>query len=220
MKKLLAVLLFVLLSFCVPALAAPPTTTVMVYMCASDMYDAALYDLLEMCEADLGSQVQVAVMAGGAQDWEDILEGVQPIFLDYDLHVLEERVGAELGHTSYAFGSQYRRGVHLSFGTDCPVEECDPFANLYCAVTRCDKQGWPEGGYAPEEKMDIYDAVDAYTIESAYMQFMEDRKGRLLPGYLADFAVLDRDIFTIDPKEIMAIQVDLTAVDGTVVYER
>ena len=75
MKKLLAVLLFVLLSFCVPALAAPPTTTVMVYMCASDMYDAALYDLLEMCEADLGSQVQVAVMAGGAQDWEDILEG-------------------------------------------------------------------------------------------------------------------------------------------------
>lgn len=151
---------------------------------------------------------------------EDILEGVQPIFLDYDLHVLEERVGAELGHTSYAFGSQYRRGVHLSFGTDCPVEECDPFANIYCAVTRCDKQGWPEGGYAPEEKMDIYDAVDAYTIESAYMQFMEDRKGRLLPGYLADFAVLDRDIFTIDPKEIMDIQVDLTAVDGTVVYER
>lgn len=75
MKKLLAVLLFVLLSFCVPALAAPPTTTVMVYMCASDMYDAALYDLLEMCEADLGSQVQVAVMAGGAQDWDDILEG-------------------------------------------------------------------------------------------------------------------------------------------------
>ena len=109
---------------------------------------------------------------------------------------------------------------HVSFGTDCPVEECDPFANLYCAVTRCDKQGWPEGGYAPEEKMDIYDAVDAYTIESAYMQFMEDRKGRLLPGYLADFAVLDRDIFTIDPKEIMDIQVDLTAVDGTGVYER
>lgn len=149
-----------------------------------------------------------------------ILTAVQPVFLDYDLHILDDRVGHELGQTSYAFGTMKRSGIHVSFGTDCPVEECDPLPNIYYAVNRCDKNGLPHGGYAPSEKLDVCDAVDCYTEESAYMQFMEDRKGRIKPGHLADMVVLDTDIFTCDPIEIKDIGADMTIVGGEVVYER
>lgn len=149
-----------------------------------------------------------------------ILVSAQPVFLDYDMHIVEDRAGKELARTSYAFGTLKRSGVHISFGTDCPVEECAPLPNIYYAVTRCDKNGYPAGGFVPSEKIDIYDAVDCATIESAYMQFMEDRKGRIKKGYLADMVVLDKDIFTCDPMEIKDIGVDMTIVGGEVAYER
>ena len=88
------------------------------------------------------------------------------------------------------------------------------------AVTRKNRAGKPEGGYNPKECVDIETAIDAYTMESAYNQFQEDKKGRLKPGYDADLTVIDRDIFTCDKSEIRNILPVLTMTGGKIVYQK
>nr|WP_312578524.1 amidohydrolase family protein [Sedimentibacter sp.] len=144
----------------------------------------------------------------------------QPIFLDYDMKIVESRVGKELSDTSYAFNTLNKLKAHISFGTDSPVENCNPFPNIYCAVTRQDLNGEPAEGFNPDEKMEVEDAIDAYTTGSAYNEFKENFKGRLKPGYAADLIVLDKDIFTVDPSEIKNIKVEMTMVDGEFVYKK
>lgn len=139
----------------------------------------------------------------------------QPIFLDYDLNIVEDRVGEELASTSYAFNSLYKLGAPISFSTDAPVENCNPWYNLYSAVNRMTLDGKPKGGFYPNEKMDLQDAIDCYTYGSAYNEFKEDFKGRLKAGYVADLIVLDRDIFTINPEEIKDIIVEKIIIDGS-----
>ena len=144
----------------------------------------------------------------------------QPIFLDYDVHIAEDRVGKDLMKTSYAFKTLAERGVKIGYGTDAPVEDLNPFPCIYAAVTRQDKNGYPEGGFFPEERVDLETAIDAYSLGSAQMEFMEEEKGRIREGYLADFIVLDRDIFSIPDEEIKDVQVLKTIVGGQVVYEK
>ncbi len=144
----------------------------------------------------------------------------QPIFLDYDMHVVEDRCGKEISSTSYAFKTLQELGGHVSYGTDCPVESLNPFPNIYSAVTRKDSKGFPEGGFYPEECVDVYTAIDSYTMGSAYVEFMENKKGRIKEGYYADMIILDKDIFTIDPMEIRNILPVLTMVGGKVVYKK
>jgi len=144
----------------------------------------------------------------------------QPIFLDYDMNIVEDRVGKELSSTSYAFNTLHKLGAPISLGTDAPVEDCNPFHNLYCAVARRGLDGNPDGGFYPNEKMSLEDAIDAYTLGSAFNEFKEDFKGRLKPGYVADLIVLDRDIFTIDETEIKDVLVEKTMIDGEFVFER
>ena len=144
---------------------------------------------------------------------------VQPIFLDYDITMADSRCGEELASTSYAFKTIFENG-HMAFGTDCPVEDCNPFNGIYCAVTRKRLDGTPEGGWNAHEAMDVSDAVDAYTIESAYMEFAEDHKGRIKPGYLADMVLLDGDIFTVPADDIKNIRPLMTITDGVVVYKK
>ena len=151
---------------------------------------------------------------------DDLQAMVQPVFLDYDMHAVLSRCGEDLSSTSYAFASLKKLGAQLSFGTDSPVEDCDPFANLYTAVTRKDHTGAPEGGFFPQECVDIYDAVDAYTLGSAHAEFREQDKGRLKPGYLADFVVLDTDLFTCDPMDIRCANPVLTVVGGEVAWRK
>lgn len=149
---------------------------------------------------------------------DDILIMAQPVFIDFDMNIVEELCGSQLTSTSYAFGTMLRNGVHLSYGTDCPVETCNPFLNIYEAVTRKDRNGRPENGFYPAEAVDVETAIDAYTMESAYAQFAENRKGRLKPGFYADLVILDRDIFTVDPMEIKDIHPVLTMTGGKIVY--
>ena len=145
---------------------------------------------------------------------------VQPIFLNYDLHIAEARVGAQLASTSYAFASLKRLGAFVSLGTDAPVEAFQPFHNLYCAVERKDLRGEPVGGFYPMECMSLEDALDAYTWGSAHAEFAENWKGRLLPGYVADLIVLDRDIFALPPEALLEVQVEMTMVGGRIVYQK
>ncbi|GAB2324405.1 hypothetical protein IRB23M11_20270 [Alkalibacterium sp. m-11] len=120
---------------------------------------------------------------------------------------------------SYLFKTMKDKGVHQSFSSDAPIVSFDPFENIQCAVTRNRLNEPLEKAYLPNEAMSIYEAVDAYTYESAYASFDEDIKGRIKEGYLADFAILNQDIFSVTPSEIKNITVNSTYVDGIKVYE-
>jgi len=99
------------------------------------------------------------------------------------------------------------------------VEDCNPFACIFSAVTRKERSGKIPAAFFPQECVDVETAVDAYTIGSAYAQFMEDRKGRIREGYLADLVILDQDIFTISADQIQYLRPDLTMVGGKIVYQ-
>ncbi len=147
-----------------------------------------------------------------------ILTLAQPVFLHYDSHIVESRVGRALAQTSYAFRTLSELGSPVSFGSDSPVEDCNPFPGIAAAVNRTDPDGFPQGGYVPGERMTVAQAVDCYTVGSAYAEFCEEKKGRLLPGYWADLIVVDRDIFSIDPREIGKTRVLMTMTGGDIVY--
>ncbi len=150
----------------------------------------------------------------------DIIAYIQPIFLHYDLHIVESRVGKKLAKTSYAFKSMIDEGIHTSLGTDCPVEDCDVMANIYCAVNRVDLKGEPAGGYNPKEKLSVYEALYHYTQGSAYASFEERIKGTITEGKLADFVVIDKDIMNMDPLDIKNITILATYVGGKLVYKK
>ena len=144
----------------------------------------------------------------------------QPIFLQYDLHIVDKRIDEKLASTSYAFNTLAELNGKIAYSTDSPVEACNPFYNIYCAVLRQDYNGYPEEGFYPKERVDVAKAIDAYTLGSAYVEFAEKNKGRLLVGYEADLVVLDQDIFTIEAKNIKDIKPLLTMVDGNIVYRK
>ncbi|MEA4920984.1 MAG: amidohydrolase [Clostridiaceae bacterium] len=144
---------------------------------------------------------------------------VQPIFLHYDMHIAADRVGEALASTSYAFGTMDKLGIHTSYGTDAPVEDLKTMENIYCSVTRKDLKGNPEDGWYPKEKVSLSKAIDHYTVDGAYNSFEEYKKGRLLPGYLGDMAVLSRDIFSCEPDSIKDIKIAMTILGGKIVYQ-
>ena len=144
----------------------------------------------------------------------------QPVFIRTDMYGLEERIGKAMCYTSNSPKTMRAMGIHVSYGTDAPVEDCSPLVNLYVAVTRKDMQGNPEGGWYPDECEDIQTAVDAYTYESAWAQGMEDVKGRIKAGYYADLTVLDKDIFTCDPMEIKDVMAWCTMCGGKFTYRK
>jgi predicted amidohydrolase YtcJ len=151
----------------------------------------------------------------------NLLTFVQPIFLSNDLYIAERRVGAALASTSYAWGSMEKLGIRAAYGTDAPVEPINPLLGIACAVTRKDlSKQYPENGFYPEERVDVYTAVDNYTTAGAYAHFDENRLGRIQAGYAADMALLDRDIFTIPPDEIPSAHVLWTMINGETVFER
>ncbi|MBK7710362.1 MAG: amidohydrolase [Bacteroidales bacterium] len=106
----------------------------------------------------------------------------------------------------------------IAFGTDYQVEPLNPMEGLYASVTRKDRLGEDGNGWYPEQKISMEDAIRYYTLGAAYAQFMEDRKGMIKPGYLADIVITDKDLLTIPENEIMKTRVDYTITGGKVVY--
>jgi predicted amidohydrolase YtcJ len=146
-----------------------------------------------------------------------VIASMQPNHLLTDMNWAMERIGPERAKTSYAWKEFLDNGVPLAFGTDYPVEPITPFRGVYAAVTRRNEAGAKT--YVPQQKLTIEQALAAYTTGSAYAQFAESDKGRLAPGMLADFVVLDRDLTKVAPPEILKTKVLRTVVGGKTVYE-
>lgn len=143
----------------------------------------------------------------------------QAIFLDYDIHIVEDRVGKERASTSYSWKTLMNKGVSVSNGTDCPVELPDALACMQCAVTRSTLKDHL-GPYLPDEAFTVKEALDSYTIESAKASFEENVKGLIKPGYMADFVVLGNDPFKVDVNTIKDIPVCATYLGGKEVYSK
>jgi predicted amidohydrolase YtcJ len=145
-----------------------------------------------------------------------VIASMQPNHLLTDMNWAEERLGPERAAYSYAWKAFLDAGVPLAFGTDYPVEPITPFRGLYAAVTRKNEAGTKE--YYPANKLTRGQALAAYTQGSAYAEFAETHKGKLLPGYDADFILVDRDLYKAAPPAILATQVKETYVNGKEVY--
>lgn len=155
----------------------------------------------------------------------DVIAEVQPIHASDDMRWMEERIGSERSEGAYAFNSILESGAVLSFGTDWPGTAAaeyhiSPMYGLYAAITRKTMTGEPEGGWFPEERISMEEAIRAYTLNTAYANFEDDIKGSITPGKLADITVLDQNLFEVEPMNLPDVEVLYTIVDGNIVYER
>ena len=146
-----------------------------------------------------------------------VIASMQPSHVLTDMRWAQDRLGSKRAATSYAWSAFLSKGVALAFGTDYPVEPVTPFRGLYASVTRKSEDGKQE--YFPEQKLTMDQAIAAYTSGSAFAEFEEKEKGRLVPGMLADFVVLDRDVTAASAEKVLATKVLRTVVGGKTVYE-
>jgi predicted amidohydrolase YtcJ len=149
-----------------------------------------------------------------------VIASMQPYHAIDDGRWVEARIGHERARTSYAWRSFLDRGVTLAFGTDWDVAPLDPMLGLYAAVTRATLDGKNPQGWIPEQKITLAEAVEAYTLGSAFAEFQEKEKGSITPGKLADMVILSDDIFEIRPEAIRDVKVETTIVGGRIVYRR
>ena len=154
-----------------------------------------------------------------------VVAEVNPYHISDDMRWMEERIGRERCKGAYAFKSLLDNGAMLSFGSDWPGTSAaeyhmHPRYLLHAAVNRTTLKGAPEGGWFPGQKISVAEALRAYTINNAVAAFDGDSRGSIAAGKLADLVVVDRNLLTIDPRDILGMNVDLTMVDGRIVYER
>ncbi|MBI3973496.1 MAG: amidohydrolase [Chloroflexi bacterium] len=146
-----------------------------------------------------------------------IIASMQPIHATQDMDLVD-RLWGRRGRYAYAFRSLLESGATLAFGSDAPVETADPLAGMYAAVARRRPDGTPLGGWYPEERIAVEDALRAYTTGAAYAAGMEQYTGSLTPGKRADFVVLSHNVLDRAPETILEAQVLQTVFDGEVVY--
>ncbi len=148
----------------------------------------------------------------------NIIASMQPIHATSDMYWAEDRIGPKRIRNAYAWRNFLNKGVIIAGGSDAPVEEINPFLGIYAAVSRKDLKGFPERGWYPEQSLNIWEALRIFTINPAYAAFMEDIKGRIKAGYLADLTVIDKDITDVAAEEIPKIKVLMTIVNGKIVW--
>lgn len=145
---------------------------------------------------------------------EQILAHIQPIFLDYDIHIVEDRVGKKRAEKSYLYKTMDDLGIPIAFGSDAPVDHISPILGIHCAVNRQDLNGYPASPWFPKEKITVEKAIQHYTIGSAYAEHQEDKKGALEVGMYADFVILDENPRQVPTHQIKNINVVDTYLKG------
>jgi predicted amidohydrolase YtcJ len=146
-----------------------------------------------------------------------VVASMQPSHLLTDMNWAQARLGPQRARNAYAWKAFLDAGVPLAFGTDYPVEPITPFRGIYAGVTRSNEAGTRT--YFPQDKLTIGQVLYAYTQGSAYAEFSELYKGKLAPGYVGDFIVLDRDLTSVPARDILKTRVLRTVVDGRTVYQ-
>src|SRR5438034_986835 len=136
-----------------------------------------------------------------------VIPSMQPYHAIDDGRWVERRIGPVRIKTTYAFRTLLDTGAKLAFGSDWTVAPLDPIAGVYAAVTRRTLDGKNPGGWVPEQKLTVAEALRAYTAGNAYATFSEKQWGVLAPGYYADIVVLDRDLFTMPPESLSAARI-------------
>jgi predicted amidohydrolase YtcJ len=154
-----------------------------------------------------------------------VIAEINPYHLSDDMRWMEERIGPERSSWAYAFASMLENGTILSFGSDWPGTSAaeyhmHPKYLIHAAVNRTTLNHTPEGGWFPEQKISVHEALKAYTINNAVAAFEGDLRGSLKAGKLADITVCDLNLMEIDPSRILDMKIEMTIVDGAIVYEK
>jgi hypothetical protein len=162
-----------------------------------------------ICDADMPRFAALGVVAS-----------MQPTHCITDKRFAEKRIGATRCKGAYAWRCLLDAKAAVAFGTDYPVEPICPLEGLYAAVTRKDRWGESGDGWFPDQKLTVEETIKLYTLDSAYAEFMEDRKGMLKAGHLGDAVMFHEDLLTLPPERLMSAKVDYTIVGGKIVYRR
>lgn len=149
-----------------------------------------------------------------------VMFDIQPKFLASDVTWAYDRLGPERSPYGFAWKKLIDAGFVVTASSDCPVEPYNPFLGIYAAVTRQNFDGYPDGGWYPENKCSVYEALSMYTKNGAYASFEENIKGTITPGKLADFIIVDKDPYGVDPSELKDITVLKTYLGGEVTFEK
>ena len=148
-----------------------------------------------------------------------LIASMQPTHATSDMPWAEARVGTQRLAGAYAWRRMLDAKVPLAFGSDFPVEQPSPLLGLHAAVTRQDLAGQPAGGWLPDQRLTMTEAIAAFTSGAAFAAGREAHFGRLAKGMRADITCLDGDPFSVDPSELPHLRVRSTMVDGELVFE-
>jgi predicted amidohydrolase YtcJ len=149
-----------------------------------------------------------------------IIASMQPTHATSDMPWAEARVGPERIKGAYAWRTVLNSGARLALGSDFPVEDVNPFFGIYSAVTRQDQKGNPPGGWYPDQKLTLPEAIRGFTSDAAFAAFEESSRGTIEPGKLADLTIVEGDLYASPQSQLFATKVRYTVVGGEVVYGR
>jgi len=149
-----------------------------------------------------------------------VIASVQPYHAIDDGRWAEKRIGPERCRTTYAFKSLLAGGAKLALGSDWMVAPLDPLQGIWAAVTRATLDGKNPGGWIPEQRISLEQAIRGYTLDAAYAEFSEKEKGSIEAGKMADLVVLEQNLFEIAPEKIKDVKVTMTLAGGRIVYRR
>ena len=149
----------------------------------------------------------------------NVVASMQPTHATSDMPWADERLGPDRLAGAYAWRSLLDSGAILAFGSDAPIELHDPWLGIHAAVTRQDASGEPEGGWLPEQRLGVEEAITAFTVGAARAARAEERRGSLRAGVTADLTVVDRDPTELRPMDLPIVRAVLTIVDGDIVFD-
>ncbi|MGZ7031993.1 MAG: amidohydrolase [Thermoanaerobaculia bacterium] len=146
-----------------------------------------------------------------------IIASMQPTHATSDMPWAEARLGSTRIRGAYAWRTVVDNGIRLALGSDFPVEDVNPFFGIYSAVTRQDQNGQPPGGWYPDQRLTLAEAIRGFTIDAAYAAFEEQSRGTIQIGKLADFTIVEGDLFSMPPSDLFKTKVRYVVVGGAIV---
>ena len=148
-----------------------------------------------------------------------IVPSMQPSHCTSDMKWLPERIGEHRLHRISRWKTLINKGAKIAGGSDCPIEDGNPLFEFYAAITRQNHDGFPENGFQNQECVSPIEALKMMTSWGAYAEFQDFKKGKIIPGFLADLTILSDDITMVDPSKILNIETIATIVAGDFVYQ-